>query len=174
MILKKSCWYGFIHPCRIGALVARPAGLDLEQFNQFGYFVGAALQIQSEILDVLRLGQRPGRTGGPADAGRPTLMLTHLHQQVSPRERQRLSELLGRRADRRLPRELDWFHDLLTRHGSIDFATARARELAAAAQQALEHAFATAPQNDDTAFLTRAVLHLTAPLARVHSTPLHS
>ena len=41
MVLKKTGWYSFIHPMRIGALIAQPERTDLDAFNRFGYFLGA-------------------------------------------------------------------------------------------------------------------------------------
>jgi geranylgeranyl diphosphate synthase type II len=54
MTLKKTCWYSFIHPCRIGAVVARPDDpASLERFDRFGYFLGLAFQIQDDILNLV-------------------------------------------------------------------------------------------------------------------------
>jgi len=40
MVLKKTGWYSFIHPARIGALIANPGRRDLDGFDRFGYFLG--------------------------------------------------------------------------------------------------------------------------------------
>jgi geranylgeranyl diphosphate synthase type II len=53
MTLKKTCWYTCIHPCRIGALIASRGAIDLDRFNRFGYFMGAAFQIQDDLLNLL-------------------------------------------------------------------------------------------------------------------------
>ena len=70
MMLKKTCWYSFIHPCRIGALIARGGDVDLDAFNRFGFFLGAAFQIQDDVLNLvgdvekIRQGDRRRSAGG--------------------------------------------------------------------------------------------------------------
>ena len=76
MVLKKTCWYSFIHPCRIGALIATRDGVDLDRFNRFGYFLGTAFQIQDDLLNLTgdeqrygkEIGGRPARRQADADA----------------------------------------------------------------------------------------------------------
>jgi geranylgeranyl diphosphate synthase type II len=161
MTLKKTCWYSFIHPLRIGALIARP-GMDLDRFNEFGYFLGAAFQIQDDVLNLVGTRDRYGKEiGGDLYEGKRTLMLTHVLQQGSPPERRKLQDLLGRPRQRRLPREIDWIYDLLKKYGSIAFAQARARELLDAAAAAFGPAFEGAQEGDDKAFLARSVRYMT-------------
>ena len=52
MILKKTCWYTCIYPCRVGALIGRGAPLPPTRFLRFGFFLGAAFQIQDDILNL--------------------------------------------------------------------------------------------------------------------------
>jgi geranylgeranyl pyrophosphate synthase len=40
LVLKKTAWYSFIHPMRIGALVAGGNDADLGRFDRFGYLLG--------------------------------------------------------------------------------------------------------------------------------------
>ena len=53
MVLKKTCWYSFIHPCRIGALIAPQGPARPRWLQRFGYFLGAAFQIQDDILNLM-------------------------------------------------------------------------------------------------------------------------
>ena len=39
-VLKKTAWYSFIHPLRIGALVADGKDEDLGRFDQFRFLLG--------------------------------------------------------------------------------------------------------------------------------------
>ena len=64
MVLKKTCWYSFIHPCRIGALIATRDGVDLDRFNRFGFFLGAAFQIQDDLLNLIGDERRYGKEIG--------------------------------------------------------------------------------------------------------------
>jgi len=161
MILKKTCWYSFIHPVRIGALIARPGELDLDRFNEFGYFLGAAFQIQDDILNLVGNRERYGKEiGGDLYEGKRTLMLSHLFAQGSPEEKRKLRDLLSRPRERRLPREIDGVYVLLKKYGSIDYAQARARELLSAAEKAFESAYESAPENDDKAFVHRSLRYM--------------
>ncbi len=83
MVLKKTCWYTCIHPCRIGALIGSAGRVDADRFNLFGFLLGAAFQIQDDILNLvgdridLRQGDPRRHLGGQADpdarARRPQL-----------------------------------------------------------------------------------------------------
>ena len=42
LVLKKTCWYTCIHPCRIGALIGTAGAIDADRFNLFGFLLGAA------------------------------------------------------------------------------------------------------------------------------------
>src|SRR5580692_7323201 len=53
MVLKKTCWYSFIHPCRIGAMISRHPGIDLGALNRFGCFLGTAFQIHDDVLNLV-------------------------------------------------------------------------------------------------------------------------
>jgi geranylgeranyl diphosphate synthase type II len=161
MILKKTCWYSFIHPVRIGALIARRGDIDLDRFNEFGYFLGAAFQIGDDVLNLIGSREKYGKEiGGDLYEGKRTLMLAHLFAQGTPEEKRKLRDLLSRPRQRRLPREIDWVNDLLRKYGSIDFAQARARELLAAAEDAFETAFNGVSDSDDKAFLRSTLRYM--------------
>src|SRR5215831_11822939 len=97
MVLKKTCWYSFIHPCRIGALIATKDGVDLDRFNRFGYYLGAAFQIQDDLLNLVGDERRYGKEiGGDLLEGKRTLMLMHLLRQLQRRDVARVTEYLGR------------------------------------------------------------------------------
>ena len=96
MVLKKTCWYSFIHPCRIGALIATRDSVDLDRFNRFGYYLGAAFQIQDDLLNLTGDERRYGKEiGGDLLEGKRTLMLIHLLRQAAPREVERVRAFLG-------------------------------------------------------------------------------
>ena len=51
LVLKKTAWYSFVHPMRMGALSAGHVD-DLDRFNRFGFLLGAAFQIQDDVLNL--------------------------------------------------------------------------------------------------------------------------
>src|ERR1019366_582498 len=65
-----------IHPCRIGALVSGREGVDLDSFNRFGYYLGAAFQIQDDVLNLEGDRGKYGKEiGGDLLEGKRTLIL---------------------------------------------------------------------------------------------------
>jgi geranylgeranyl pyrophosphate synthase len=152
MILKKTCWYSFIHPARLGALIAGVN--DLDRFNGFGYLTGAAFQIQDDILNLVGEQALYGKEiGGDVWEGKRTLILADAFQRVSGSDRGRMEEILSKPRSRRLQREIDWMASLLHATGSIDRASQAARELSAAARREFETAYATAQENEHKAFV---------------------
>ena len=53
MVLKKTCWYTTIYPMRVGALIGTRDGVELDSYLHFGFFVGAAFQIQDDLLNLV-------------------------------------------------------------------------------------------------------------------------
>jgi geranylgeranyl diphosphate synthase type II len=161
MTLKKTCWYSFIHPCRIGALIARPKEIDLDRFNPFGYYLGAAFQIQDDILNLTGTRREYGKEiGGDLYEGKRTLILSHLFGKCSEQEKRSLQGLLSRPRHRRLPREIDSLTELMSRYGSIEYALFSARELRDAAEKAFLEAYGDAPESDDKAFLRQTIRYM--------------
>ena len=112
MCLKKTSWYSFIYPMRVGALVARPAQLRAEQFCRLGWYFGAAFQIQDDILNLTGDYQKYGKEiAGDLWEGKRTLMLIHLLKQCSARERTRLRRFLARSLARNAAaEEVEWVY----------------------------------------------------------------
>jgi geranylgeranyl diphosphate synthase type II len=163
MVLKKTCWYSFIHPCRMGALIARGTSLDVRRFDRFGYLLGAAFQIQDDGLNLTGAREKYGKEiGGDIAEGKRTLMLIHLMRRVTVAERGQIREILGKDRQRRTPDEIDWILALMRQHGSVDFARAAGRDLARAAGREFDTAFGDAPDGRAKAFLRAVVAHTIA------------
>jgi geranylgeranyl diphosphate synthase type II len=153
MVLKKTSWYSFIHPARIGALIAQPE-LDLDAFNRFGYFLGTAFQIQDDVLNLVGDRGKYGKEiGGDLLEGKRTLILTHLLKNASARERDRLKSFLSKPRAQRLPREVSWIYELLRSYGSIDHARKVARDFAEGARHEMGAAYSSARPGEDLDFL---------------------
>jgi len=158
MALKKTCWYSFIQPCRIGALVATGGGADLDRFNQFGYFLGIAFQIQDDILNLVGDRRRYGKEiGGDIWEGKRTVMLAHLFRACDSAERERLRGFLGKPRKQRVAREVAWVYELMARHRAIEHAREVARTFAEGARQQLAAAFEGSAGGTDLAFLRQLV-----------------
>ncbi len=149
LVLKKTAWYSFVHPMRMGALSAGHVD-DLDRFNRFGFLLGAAFQIQDDVLNLTGdLGRYGKEIGGDLWEGKRTLILTHAFTHLGGREQQWLERLFATPRERRLARELDIANEMLTASGSIAWARDAASSLANAAVHEFDAAFADARRGPD-------------------------
>jgi geranylgeranyl diphosphate synthase type II len=157
MTLKKTCWYSFIHPCRLGALVARPGDGDVDRFDRFGYFLGVAFQIQDDVLNLVGDEKKYGKEiGGDLWEGKRTLILVDAFGKADRFEKERLQEILAKPRTRRAAREIEWMNELVARHGSIERARAVARQFGQAAMKEFEVAYAGV-EGEDKEFVRELV-----------------
>jgi len=134
MCLKKTSWYSFIYPMRVGALIAEGGELDSERFCTFGWYFGAAFQIRDDILNLTGTYREYGKEiRGDLWEGKRTLMTTHLLNHCTASERRHIEAFLGKPRERRTAPAVERVYELLVRYGSIDAARRSARELAGAA-----------------------------------------
>jgi geranylgeranyl diphosphate synthase type II len=128
MTLKKTCWYSFIHPCRIGAVLARGREASLDAFRPFGFFLGAAFQIRDDILNLVGSRERYGKEiYGDIYEGKRTLMLARLANLVDPSEHARLSRFLSTPRIQRRESEVLWVFDAMERHDCVALCSGRGR-----------------------------------------------
>ena len=161
MTLKKTCWYTCIHPCRLGALIATGDADDLDRFNRFGYFMGAAFQIQDDLLNLNGDYSRYGKEiGGDIWEGKRTLMLIHTLNESTDRERDRLRSFLAMPRSERNRRDVAWVYRMMEKRRSFDYARQCAKELATAALEEFEVAFGRLPPSRDKRFLESVVLYM--------------
>ena len=161
MVLKKTCWYSFIHPCRIGALIATNDGIDLDRFNRFGSYLGTAFQVQDDLLNLTGDQRRYGKEiGGDLLEGKRTLMLLHVLRNLGAADRDRVKDFLGQPRAARSMRDAQWILGLMRTHGSLDHARAAARQLAGAASFEFARAFGDVPDSDEKSFLAHVVSYM--------------
>ena len=155
LVLKKTAWYSFIHPIRIGALVANGEDQNLGRFDRFGYLLGLAFQITDDVLnlngDIAHYGKE---IDGDLWEGKRTLILAHALGRVDRADRTWIGNFLARPRERRLPREVMRLHQILASGGSIEWAQQSAVALAEAAAREFESAaFAGVPASPDLDWL---------------------
>jgi len=161
MVLKKTCWYSFIHPCRIGALIATRDGVDLDRFNRFGCFLGTAFQIQDDLLNLTGDERRYGKEiGGDLLEGKRTLMLIHLLRRLDRREHARMTAYLGQPRAVRSLADTHWILGLMRSRGSFEHARKVARQLAGATLFEFTQAFAGTPESSDKTFLREVIAYM--------------
>jgi geranylgeranyl diphosphate synthase, type II len=161
MVLKKTCWYSFIHPCRIGALIATRDRIDLNRFNRFGCYLGTAFQVQDDLLNLTGDERRYGKEiGGDLLEGKRTLMLIHLLRQLDTREAARVTAYLGQPRAMRSFRDARWILDVMRTHGSLDHSRNIAKQLAGATLFEFTQAFRDIPESDDKTFLHQIISYM--------------
>jgi geranylgeranyl pyrophosphate synthase/uncharacterized protein with NAD-binding domain and iron-sulfur cluster len=162
LVLKKTAWYSFIHPLRIGALVAKGDDRNLDRFDHFGYLLGAAFQITDDVLNLNGNVARYGKEiNGDLWEGKRTLLLTHAFGQANSTDRAWITSFLARPRGRRLPREVLRLHDIIASNGSIEWARQTANAFAEAAAREFDgSAFVGVPANPDLAWLRACVDYL--------------
>lgn len=153
MVLKKTCWLATIHPCRVGALIGTHDGVDLDVFIRFGFFLGVAFQIQDDLLNFVADERYGKELHGDLVEGKRTLMLNHAWRHAEPAQRLRLAEILDPANGERTDMQVAWIRDLMTTHGSVDYARAMAHGLAGAALHEFTQAFGGLPASRDKAFI---------------------
>jgi geranylgeranyl diphosphate synthase type II len=154
MCLKKTSWYTCIYPCRVGALVAREGHLDTGTFDRYGWYLGAAFQIQDDILNLVGDYERYGKEiGGDLREGKRTLMLTRLLRRLPPPDRGRLEKFLAQSRAERRDDDVEWLRHRLIDAGCVEWAREYARQLSAAAYSEGVQAFGDLPDSDDRDFL---------------------
>lgn len=161
MTLKKTCWYTCIHPCRIGALIATGGTANLDAFNKFGYFMGAAFQIQDDLLNLTGDRAKYGKEiGGDIWEGKRTLMLIHLLNQASPSEKDWLRQFLSKPREKRTAAAVARVYRLMDKYGSIDYGRLAARQLAEGALAEFEVAYRDALPGPHKEFIRSIVLYM--------------
>lgn len=153
MVLKKTCWLATIHPCRVGALIGGRDTLDLDAFVRFGFFLGAAFQIQDDVLNLTGGDAYGKEPNGDLFEGKRTLMTCHVHAHGSDLERERLAKLFALQRSQRSTAEVAWLRGAMDELGSLEHARSVARGLAGAALREFEVVFGDRPASDDKAFI---------------------
>jgi geranylgeranyl diphosphate synthase, type II len=126
---------------------------DLDQFIRFGFFLGAAFQIQDDLLN-LAADQRYGKEAlGDLFEGKRTLMLIHAFRCATQAERARMKSLLGAPRSERRAEDVVWIRSLMERCDSLDYARRIGHGLAGAALHEFAGIFGRLPASRDKEFL---------------------
>jgi geranylgeranyl diphosphate synthase, type II len=158
LVLKKTCWYTCIHPCRIGALIGTAGAIDADRFNLFGFLLGAAFQIQDDILNLVGDRAQYGKEIlGDIWEGKRTLMLVHTLRQCTTDEREQLGRVFSVAREQRTEQDVKWVFRLFERYASIDFARATLQQMVQAALDEFDVAYRDAPPSADHDFIRELI-----------------
>ena len=153
MVLKKTCWLATIYPVRVGALIGTRNSIEPDRFIRFGFFLGAAFQIQDDLLNLVGDDSYGKERDGDLWEGKRTLMLTHTLASCTPAERSLIERTLGQERDDKDPDDVAALRDMMDAYGSIDYARQVAQGLGGAALSEFDRAFAGLPPSRDLEFL---------------------
>jgi geranylgeranyl diphosphate synthase type II len=157
MVLKKTAWMGMIWPAQIGLLIGSAGRADPDQVVRFGFFLGAAFQIEDDLRN-LRADEAYGKEqNGDLFEAKRTLMLLHVRRSCTAGERRRIDEFLRLDRGHRTAADVDWLLGLMERYGSIAYARMVAEGLAGAALHEFAVAYGDLPETRDKAFLASLV-----------------
>lgn len=153
MSLKKTCWLGAIYPSRVGAIIGTRDSIDLDAFIRFGFFLGAAFQIQDDLLNFVADDRYGKEKNGDIWEGKRTLMLIRLFREATASERQGLTEIMGLPRLRRTESQINWIRALMDRYDCIEYARRCAHGLAGAALHEFELIYSQVPETRDKQFV---------------------
>jgi geranylgeranyl diphosphate synthase, type II len=161
LIMRKTCWYTTIHPLRVGALVGSSGTADLRPMVRFGFHLGAAFQIQDDLLNLIGEEAAYGKEiGGDLYEGKRTLVLIHLVHYARGADRRTIQHYLGLEREERSAALVGEVRGLIDDYGSIDFARAYAGGIAGAAEAAFDDAFGDVPPGSATGFLRSLIPYM--------------
>lgn len=161
LIMHKTCWYTTIHPLRVGALLGSGGRADLRPMVRFGFHLGAAFQIQDDLLNLVGDESLYGKEiNGDLREGKRTLVLIHLAARAEGADRAVIERYLRLTPDERGRDVVDEIRALVDVYGSLDFARAYAAGIADQALDAFETAFAAATPGPDTDFVRALVPYM--------------
>lgn len=165
MVLQKTCWLAAIHPFRVGCLIGSRGRLPLDPLIRLGFFVGAAFQIQDDVLN-LQPGPGYGKEiNGDLLEGKRTLMLIHALRHADHDERARVTAFLATPRGARSPADVEWLCALIDRTGGLAHARAVAQGLGGAALYEFDTYFADIRPTRDTRFMRSLLIWV---LQRTH------
>jgi geranylgeranyl diphosphate synthase type II len=153
MVLKKTAWMGTIWPAQLGLLIGSRGAADPERVVRFGFFLGAAFQIEDDLRNLeVDPGYGKERNGDLFEAKR-TLMLIHVRRTCSDAERREIDAFLGLGRRARTPDQVSWLAGLMERLGSIAYARTVAGALAGAAAHEFALVYGDLPASADRSFI---------------------
>ena len=157
MVLKKTCWLSTIYPVRVGALIGSRDSIDLDPLLRFGFFLGAAFQIQDDLLNLVGDDGYGKEVNGDIWEGKRTLMLIRVIRNSTTSERARLSDILCRPREGRTLSEVSWIRKLMDKYGCTEYGRKIAHGLAGAALHEYSLISAGLPDSRDKTFLEQMV-----------------
>jgi geranylgeranyl diphosphate synthase, type II len=118
---SKTGYYSIAGPMRLGAILGGASEKQLEKLYRFGKLTGYCYQIQDDLLDLTSdFGGRKKLIGNDIYENKRTVMLVHLLQNVSKKEKPHLIEILNKQREEKTEAEVDWVIKKMDQCGSLE------------------------------------------------------
>lgn len=144
MCTKKTCWYTFITPCRIGYIVGAEFWKDmdmtthLKELTRFGMYLGIAFQIQDDLLNLIGSEQKYGKEiAGDIFEGKRTIMLNHVIRNAG-KDKTKIKNIIKLSRTEKTQADVDFVLAAMHKYGSIDYGQKLALRTAKKASKLLE------------------------------------
>lgn len=135
MCVKKTCWYTFMTPCRLGLMIGYPEAKTEElkeplgQITRFGMLLGIAFQIQDDLLNLQGTLENYGKEiGGDLYEGKRTLMLNHVIKNSN--QSSQILEIMSLPREQKTPAQIAFILDEMVKYESIEHGWTVAKTLA--------------------------------------------
>lgn len=126
MVIGKTAHYLTVP--MVGAAILAGRKEIVPQLAEFGSLIGPAFQITDDVLDLTE-GKGRGEIGRDIKEGKKSILVIHCLSKCSPVEKKRLLDVLNKVPEKTASKDVALAIGLLEKHGSIEFAKARAKEL---------------------------------------------
>jgi geranylgeranyl diphosphate synthase type II len=166
MTYKKTTWYTCIAPMRLGALIADAPPARLSGLVALGFRIGAAFQIQDDVLNLIGEEALYGKErNGDLAEGKRTLMIIHAMTSLDPASRGLLQAIYAKPRTEKTDEDIAIVLDAIRRAGSIDYARGVADRLAQSAKRLFDRCFDWIPPGPHRRFIDEMIRYMiTRPL----------
>jgi geranylgeranyl diphosphate synthase type II len=139
MCHRKTAWYTCITPARVGSLIAGAPDSIGDSIIEFGLDLGAAFQIQDDVLNLVGEKVKYGKEiGGDILEGKRTLMLIHLLANCTEEERRAIIQRLEPSREDKDPDLVEDILAMMEKYGSVQHAVGESQRLASRARQTMD------------------------------------
>jgi len=132
----KTSYYTLVGPLKIGGILAGAGENQLKKFEDYGLPVGIAYQLQDDILGIFGEEKELGKLiGNDIKEGKNTILFTQAIKMGTPKQRQRLNTLWGKK-DISLE-EIKEAREIIKETSSLEYSQKMALQLAAKGKKAV-------------------------------------